>query len=66
MSDGPLDLVLANEFAAVRLDLDYEANVVRLRITDLERGTSICLDPFQLASLTVATVTDFDRLAAPD
>jgi hypothetical protein len=56
---------LANEFAAVSLELDHAANGVRLKITDLQSGRVIYLDPFELASLTAATPDDFDRLARP-
>ena len=58
-------LELANEFAAVSLELDYAANGVRLKLTDLQSGRVIHLDPFELASLTAATPDDFDRLSRP-
>ena len=59
-------LELANEFAAVSLELDHDANGVRLKITDRQSGRIIYLDPFEVASLTTATPADFDRLARPD
>ena len=59
-------LDLTSEFAAVSLELDHEANGVRLKITDRQSGRIIYLDPFEVASLTTATPEDFDRLAQLD
>ena len=46
---------LSNEFARVRLSLDHKGNAPRLRIEDLDSGTSICLDSLLLAGLVWAT-----------
>jgi hypothetical protein len=56
---------IANEFAAVRVELDETANGPRLRITDLDRGRSIELDPFEAATLVDVTVEELDALARP-
>jgi hypothetical protein len=47
--------LLSNEFARVRLSLDHKGNAPRLRIEDLDSGTSICLDSLLLAGLVWAT-----------
>jgi hypothetical protein len=56
---------LANEFAAVRVEVDTSANGRRLKITDLESGECVYFDPFELATLTAITPRDLDRLATP-
>jgi hypothetical protein len=47
--------ILANEFAQVRLEIDYKGNSARVRIEDLHSGHSICLDAMTLASLVWAS-----------
>lgn len=58
-------LEIANEFAAVRVEVDETANGPRLRITDLERGTYIELDPFEASTLVNVSEDDLDELARP-
>jgi len=50
---GGLDrgVELRNEFAAVRLAIDEQANGPRLKITDIETGLEGFLDPFALQVL---------------
>jgi hypothetical protein len=55
MKDREIAWVLANEFARVKLSLDHKGNCPRLRIEDLDSGTSICLDSLLLAGLVWAT-----------
>lgn len=38
-------LILANEFAEVKVEVDYAAKLPRLKITDLGTGLTACLDP---------------------
>ncbi len=57
---------LSNEFAAVRLELlDLGANGARLKISNIESGRFIYLDPFKIASLTATKLEYFDRSAKP-
>jgi hypothetical protein len=44
-------MIIANEFAAVDVSLDNEANGPRLRVKDMETGAVIYLDPLELQSL---------------
>ena len=44
--------VIKNEFAAVEVEVDEEANGPRLKIKDLETGKTIYLDPLELENLT--------------
>lgn len=44
--------VLKNEFAAVEIEVDEQANGPRLKITDLETNQTIYLDPLELENLT--------------
>lgn len=55
-------LTVGNEFAAVTLEIDDDGNSPRLRITDLHTGRVVVLDALELASLTVATHRDLDRI----
>jgi hypothetical protein len=55
MKDPESAWVLSNEFARVKLSLDHKGNGPRLRIEDLDSGTSICLDSLLLAGLVWAT-----------
>lgn len=58
-------LYLRNEFAAVEVEVDETANGVRLRITDVETGASIWLDPFELSGLTHLSHEDFAAIVRP-
>lgn len=44
-------MVLKNEFAAVEIERDDNANGPRLLVRDLRSGRSTFLDPFELAAL---------------
>jgi hypothetical protein len=55
MKDPESAWVLSNEFARVKLSVDHKGNGPRLRIEDLDSGTSICLDSLLLAGLVWAT-----------
>jgi hypothetical protein len=60
-------MILANEFAAVELDLDLTSNGPRLRITDLSRGGRIAyLDPMCLEALVWAEPSELAKLTDPD
>jgi hypothetical protein len=54
-------VVLASEFARVRVSVDTRANGPRLLVEDLESGESVFLDPLDLASFCHAG--EEDRLA---
>jgi hypothetical protein len=54
-------VVLANEFACVRIFVDTSANGPRLVVEDQESGDRVYLDPLELASFCHAG--DEDRLA---
>ncbi|MCW2652758.1 MAG: hypothetical protein QOE41_3979 [Mycobacterium sp.] len=49
---------LVNEFAAVRLALDFTGNGPRLLVEDLESGNEVFLCPLELSSFTLATPED--------
>jgi hypothetical protein len=49
---------LVNEFAAVRVSLDYNGNGPRLLVEDLESNEQVFLCPLELASFTQATPED--------
>jgi hypothetical protein len=51
-SSGAGELLIANEFARVRVCQDFGANGVRLAIKSLRTGREIYLDALQLESLT--------------
>ena len=55
MKDPESAWVVSNEFARVKLSVDHKGNGPRLRIEDLDSGTSICLDSLLLAGLVWAT-----------
>ena len=57
---------LRNEFAAVEIEVDDTANGVRLRITDVETGATIWLDPFELSRLTHLSHDDFTAIVRPE
>jgi hypothetical protein len=58
---------LVNEFAAVEVELDHQANGVRLKIVDLTRGgQAVYLDPVHLEALVWADQAELDRLTDPD
>jgi hypothetical protein len=44
-------MIILNEFADVKAELDSRANGPRLKIEDLETGTTTYLDPLELQSL---------------
>jgi hypothetical protein len=48
---APTGHVVANEFAAVEVRVDTEANGARLHLRDIETGAEVYLDPLDLASL---------------
>jgi hypothetical protein len=48
-------LTLANEFGAVTVEVDLEANGPRLRIENQQNKRVVYLDPLELASLTWLT-----------
>ena len=50
-SDRDLPAVIANEFAAVQVEVDRRGNDDRLRITDARTGRSRSIDAFVLESL---------------
>ena len=56
--------MLANEFAAVEVQLDNDANGPRLRITDLETGISVWLNPIVLRGLVLAVPERLTALVA--
>lgn len=55
-------MYLRSEFAAVEVELDQTANGPRLKVTDLESGQSVYLDPLQLQALTMIPDKLWDRL----
>jgi hypothetical protein len=60
-------MMLANEFAAVDVELDDTANGVRLRVVDLLRGDrAVYLDPMLLEALVWADPDELVRLTEPD
>jgi hypothetical protein len=54
-------IVLANEFASVRVSVDNRGHSPRLLVQDLISGASILLEPLELASFCVARGEDRDR-----
>lgn len=58
-------MLLANEFAQVRLELDTAGNGPRLRIEDLKTGQVGYLDPLELESLAWATKGELAPLLDP-
>jgi hypothetical protein len=60
-------MMLANEFAAVDVELDKTANGVRLRVVDLlRRDRVVYLDPMLLEALVWADPDELVRLTEPD
>jgi hypothetical protein len=60
-------MILANEFAAVEVDLDLTGNGPRLRIADLSRGGRVAyLDPMCLEALVWAEASELAKLSDPD
>lgn len=57
-------VVVANEFAAVRVRLDTTANGPRLRVEDLDGDAVTYLEPLELASFCLATDADRRRWLA--
>ena len=47
--------VIANEFAAVRVEVARRGRGVRLVVRDLESGASVSLDPLDLRSFCLAS-----------
>lgn len=62
---GEYPLRLSNEYAAVQVELDYEAAGPRLRITDLHSNVFMCLDPLELAALAWARHADLSEIVSP-
>jgi len=58
-------LELSSEFAAVRVDLDVQANGPRLRVLNVDNGRAIYLDPLELASLTWLSHADLGPFLDP-
>jgi hypothetical protein len=58
--------LLTNEFAQVRLELDRKGNGPRLRVEDLQSGTSIYLDALVVAGLVWASEADLERHVDPN
>jgi hypothetical protein len=58
-------LMLANEFAAVAVEVNTNANGPRLRIVNLGNGRSTFLDPLEVASLTWLTHEDLGPFLDP-
>jgi len=58
--------VLRNEFAAVRVSVDRDANGDRLRIEDLRSGRTFHLDPLELERLTTIRHEDLTYVVSPD
>lgn len=56
---------LRNEFAYVSVELDYDANGPRLKISDLRTGQVGYLDPLELESLAWSTHEDLAPLLNP-
>ena len=56
---------IANEFAAVDIQVDNEGKGPRLRIEDLSTGVHIYLDPIELQALAWATHKDMAMFARP-
>ncbi|HEY9414110.1 MAG TPA: hypothetical protein VIQ30_05060 [Pseudonocardia sp.] len=57
--------VLRNEFSAVELTIDHDANSARLRITDMRSGRSGYLDPLELERLSAARHADLAWIVSP-
>lgn len=57
-------VVVASEFAAVRVRLDTSANGPRLRVEDLDGDAVVYLEPLELASFCLATDADRRRWLA--
>ena len=55
------EVLLANEFAEVKVEVDHAANRLRLKITDLGTGLTACLDP--VAAFPEKGVTSTNELA---
>lgn len=53
--------VVANEFAAIQVSVDYNGGSPRLLLEDLTTGKSIYLDPLEMASLCEASDDDRQR-----
>lgn len=58
-------IALDSEFASARVSLDLGANAPRLRIYDVRHGTSILLDPMDLAGLANADPENLSFLHLP-
>lgn len=58
-------MILKSEFAIVDIGVDYTANGPRLKITDLQTGSFICLDPLELEALAQAKHKDFSSFVDP-
>jgi hypothetical protein len=54
-------IVLANEFASVRVSVDNRGHSPRLLVQDLISGGSILLEPLELASFCLARGEDRER-----
>ncbi len=58
-------MIIENEFARVKVDLDTDGNGPRLRVEDTSTGIHIYLDPLELQSLAWATHKDLAVFARP-
>ncbi len=57
--------LLRNEFSAVKLTIDHDANSARLKITDLRNGQTGYLDPLELERLSAARHADLAWIVSP-
>lgn len=57
--------LLRNEFSAVELTVDHDANSARLKITDLRSGRTGYLDPLELERLSAARHADLAWIVSP-
>jgi len=62
---GEATVLVGNEFATVRIELDRRGNGQRLRITDERTGRSACLDALELQALALTTHRDLAPLLDP-
>lgn len=59
------EAILRSEFATVAVEVDSQANSPRLRITNLDNGATIFLDPLELACLAELQHEDLAQFVEP-
>ena len=64
-SDEPVGFNLVNEFAAIRVELDFDANGPRLHLRDLVTGDDRYLDPLEVQGIATIAKQDLDALVDP-